>query len=116
MTASCGRQVRFRISSSGVEPIGFVMPANGILVKTSSPRMAAAARACSSRSGGTVTENSASFIAPLDSSSMRDNSERRMRNEDGTTPLASPECTPSLSTRTVSFPGAMPRRLVVSQS
>ena len=39
-----------------------------------------------------------------------------MRNEDGTMPLASPECTPSVSTRTVRLPIAMPRRDVVSQS
>jgi hypothetical protein len=39
-----------------------------------------------------------------------------MRNDDGTRPDASPECTPSVSTRTVSTPIAMPRSDVVSQS
>ena len=37
-----------------------------------------------------------------------------MRKLDGTTPDASPECTPSVSTRTVSSPEASPRSEVVS--
>ena len=39
-----------------------------------------------------------------------------MRNDDGTTPDASPECTPSVSTSTESVPAAMPRSEVVSHS
>ena len=39
-----------------------------------------------------------------------------MRNDDGTTPLASPECTPSVSTSTVSVPAARPRSDVVIHS
>ena len=39
-----------------------------------------------------------------------------MRKLEGTTPDASPECTPSVSTRTVSVPASMPRSDVVSQS
>ena len=39
-----------------------------------------------------------------------------MRNDDGTMPLASPECTPSVSTSTVSVPPANPRSDVVAQS
>ena len=38
-----------------------------------------------------------------------------MRKLDGTTPLASPECTPSLRISTFSVPVMLPRRLVVSQ-
>ena len=41
---------------------------------------------------------------------------RAIRNDDGTTPLASPECTPSVSTSTVRVPAAMPRSEVVAQS
>jgi hypothetical protein len=39
-----------------------------------------------------------------------------MRKLEGTRPLASPECTPSVSTSTFSIPLTMPRRLVVSHS
>ena len=39
-----------------------------------------------------------------------------MRKLDGTTPLASPECTPSVSTSTVSTPFTRPRSEVVPQS
>ena len=39
-----------------------------------------------------------------------------MRKVEGTRPLASPECTPSVSTSTFSVPVMLPRRLVVSQS
>ncbi len=39
-----------------------------------------------------------------------------MRKLDGTTPEASPECTPSSSTCTVKVPDAMPRNDVVTHS
>ena len=39
-----------------------------------------------------------------------------MRKEDGTTPLAAPECTPWLSTRTVKVAIRLPRKDVVSHS
>jgi len=39
-----------------------------------------------------------------------------MRKLDGTTPEASPECTPSSSTRTSSVPAVMPRNEVVSHN
>jgi hypothetical protein len=39
-----------------------------------------------------------------------------MRKLDGTRPLASPECTPSVRISTFSTPLTMPRRLVVSHS
>ena len=39
-----------------------------------------------------------------------------MRKLDGTMPLASPECTPSLSTSTVRLPTIEPRSDVVIQS
>ena len=39
-----------------------------------------------------------------------------MRKREGTMPEASPEWTPSVSTRTVSVPAAMPRSEVVSHS
>jgi hypothetical protein len=39
-----------------------------------------------------------------------------MRKLEATTPDASPECTPSLSTSTFSTPAIMPRSEVVSQS
>ncbi len=56
------------------------------------------------------------MTAPLASSSSRDSSWRRMRKLDGTTPEASPECTPSSSTATLKVPAAMPRSEVVSHS
>jgi hypothetical protein len=39
-----------------------------------------------------------------------------MRKDDGTMPLAAPECTPSVKTRTVRLPITMPRSDVVSHS
>jgi len=39
-----------------------------------------------------------------------------MRKLDGTIPLASPECTPSVSTSTVRLPTMEPRKEVVIQS
>ena len=55
-------------------------------------------------------------MRPLLASSRRSSSCRAMRKEDGTTPLASPECTPSVSTSTLSVPAARPRSDVVIQS
>ncbi len=45
---------------------------------------------------------------------MRSISRRRMRKLEGTMPEASPEWTPSLSTRTVKDPAIRPRSEVVS--
>ena len=39
-----------------------------------------------------------------------------MRKLEGTTPLASPECTPSVSTSTFKVPVRLPRKLVVNHS
>jgi hypothetical protein len=47
---------------------------------------------------------------------MRESSWRTMRKLDGTTPLAAPECTPSVSTSTRSTPPTRPRSEVVDQS
>ena len=55
-------------------------------------------------------------IWPLASSSMRLMSWRAVRKLDGTTPLAVPECTPSVSTSTRSVPVRLPRKDVVHQS
>ena len=64
------------------------------------------------RCGGICTNSSGSFISPVASSSSRVSSARVMRKEEGTIPDASPECTPSFSTRTFSVPAAMPRSVV----
>ena len=89
---------------------------NGNLSHTSSPSAAAAALASSMRPGGICAESSGRRISPLVSSSIREIRARRMRKLDGTMPEASPECTPSVSTCTVSAPPAMPRSEVVSHS
>ena len=74
------------------------------------------ARACSTRCAGTSQWKLCGSSSPLRESSSRSSSWRRMRKLDGTTPLASPEWMPSLSTSTLSTPLTMPRRLVVSHS
>ena len=56
------------------------------------------------------------MTAPVFSSSIRDSSWRRMRKLEGTMPLASPECTPSVSTSTDRSPPTMPRSEVVPHS
>ncbi len=66
------------------------------------------------RCGGICTKSSGSFMSPLASSSSRVSRLRMIRKEEGTIPDASPECTPSFSTRTFSVPAAMPRSDVVS--
>ena len=60
--------------------------------------------------------SSGSSIRPLVSSSTRLIRLRAMRKDDGTMPLAAPEWTPSVRTRTVRLPITMPRSEVVSHS
>ena len=55
-------------------------------------------------------------ILPVAESSTRSRSRRRIRNDDGTTPPAIPEWTPSVSTSTVSSTPRSPRSDVVTQS
>ena len=78
--------------------------------------MAAVACACASRSGGTSQWKDAGNRRPVALSSRRSSTWRMMRKLDGTKPLASPECTPSVSTSTFNTPVALPRKLLVSQS
>src|SRR5438876_10206386 len=52
-------------------------------------------------------------ISPVRESSIRSSSWRTMRKLEGTMPLAAPECTPSVSTSTVSTPPTTPRSDVV---
>ena len=67
-------------------------------------------------SGGICAWNTDGMIQPVAESSSRSSSLRATRNDDGTTPLASPECTPSVSTWTSSLPAASPRSDVVIHS
>jgi hypothetical protein len=90
--------------------------AKGNFANTLAPSTAADASAWRWRSGGTGTCSSGTRISPLASSSIRESSRRRMRKLEGTTPLASPEWTPSVSTSTRSVPVSMPRSEVVTQS
>ena len=78
--------------------------------------MAAVALAWARRSGGTWQWKLAGSMRPVALSSSRSSTWRMMRNDEGTTPEASPECTPSVRISTFSVPLAMPRRLVVSHS
>src|SRR6218665_3519224 len=78
--------------------------------------MSAVARACAMRSAGTSQWKLAGSRRPVALSSRRSSTWRMMRNDEGTRPEASPECTPSLSISTLSVPLALPRRLVVSPS
>ena len=74
------------------------------------------ARACSTRAAGISQWKLSGSSRPVSLSSSRSSTWRRMRKLDGTSPLASPECTPSVRISTFSTPVTMPRRLVVSQS
>ena len=116
VTASAGRHVPFKSSSPGSPGGGRIPGTTGNRLQISLPSAAAAARAWSRRAGGISTWNSGGRISPVRSSSRRARSRRRMRKLDGTIPLAAPECTPSVSTSTVSTPPTMPRSEVVAQS
>jgi hypothetical protein len=74
------------------------------------------ARACSTRVGRDLAVEAFGSRRPVFESSSRSSTWRRMRKLDGTRPLASPECTPSVRISTFSTPLTMPRRLVVSHS
>ena len=114
--ASAGLQERLRIISTLSLTTGRAPCTKGNLFHTSSPRTSAVSRACFSRSWGICTCSASSFTLPVCSSSMRLSSWRRMRNDSGTMPLASPECTPSLRISTRRLPETIPRSEVVIQS
>ncbi len=114
--ASCAFQVFCRMASVLLAAIALVPPAKGSSVMTVSPRICAAALACAMRSGGVSTLNSGTVISPVSAFSIRDSNCRAMRKDDGTMPLAEPECTPSFSTVTVRVPITMPRSEVVSHN
>ena len=121
VTLSVGRQVRPSSASTGSSVIGSTgwpsaPQAQGWRFQTSSPSTAAVARACASRAAGISTWKAPGSSRPVALSSSRSSRWRRMRKLDGTTPLASPECTPSSSTSTFSAPLTSPRSEVVSQS
>ena len=121
VTDSVGRQVRFSRACSGSVVMGSTKPPSapqlqGKRRQTSSPRMRAVACTCSTRSAGISQCRLCGSRRPVELSSRRSSRWRRMRNDDGTTPLESPECTPSSSTCTSSVPETMPRSEVVIQS
>ena len=68
------------------------------------------------RDGGISQWKLSGNSSPVLLSSRRSSTWRRMRNDDGTRPLASPEWMPSVRTSTFNTPLTMPRRLVVNQS
>ncbi len=111
-----GRQVLFNRSSAPSSDTGRTPSTKGNLSHTAEPSASAATWAWRARSGGTSTWKARGRISPVASFSSRDSRVRRMRNEEGTTPEASPECTPSRNTSTRRSPPTMPRREVVSQS
>ncbi len=121
VTDSVGFQVRLTSASTGSVVVGSVGPpsaphAHGKRFQTSSPRIFAVAFACSTRSAGIAQWKLSGSRRPVFESSRRSSTWRRMRKLDGTRPLASPECTPSVRISTLSVPVMLPRRLVVSQS
>ena len=109
---SAGRHVPASSAASGSSCMGRMPGTNG----NSARRLASmpeTARACSMRSRGMSAWRSRSRISPVRSSSTRESSALSIRNEEGTMPLAAPECTPSVSTSTVSTPLTTPRSEVV---
>ena len=105
-----GRHVRLSNACARSFTIGCVPSANGYLSMTIAPSTSAARCACSARSAGIGAWNASGSTRPVAESSMRSSSARAMRNDDGTTPLASPECTPSVSTSTRSGPADEPAK------
>ena len=117
VTAIVGRQVRFRMSSAALLPgAGPVLPAQGKRENMSSPRASAAARACSARSSGISAWSASGTMRSVSGCSIRSRSFRSTRNGGGTTPPASPEWTPSVSTSARSVPPTMPRSEVVDHN
>ena len=126
MTASAARQVRLSTSSTGslvtgsaksdAVPWSSQHDAHGKRFHIESPRIAAACLAWSMRSAGMSQLNAAGFTTPVRESSTRSRICLAIRNEEGTTPPASPECTPSSMTFTSSVPFTSPRSEVVTQS
>ncbi len=116
VTDSAGRQVRLSMSSTGSECIGRQPGTKGNLAWMSPASTCAAAADWARRRSGTSTNSSGKRTRPVAPSSTRASSWRRMRKLLGTMPEASPLCTPSPSTSTVSVPAAMPRSDVVAQS
>ncbi len=74
----------------------------------SSPSTVAVAAACFRRASGIVGIEFLPSTLPVASSSTRLNNWRTMRKLSGTTPPASPECTPSVSTSTWSLSADQP--------
>jgi hypothetical protein len=88
----------------------------GIFDHTASPSTSDAEPAWATRSSGIFAQAQSGRIFPVRSSSRRESSERTIRKLEATIPLASPECTPSVRTSTLSVPAIMPRSDVVLQS
>ena len=121
MTLSVGRQVRFIKASTGSVVVGNVGPPSaphdqGKRFHTSSPSSAAVAWACSKREAGMAQWKLSGNKRPVRLSSSLSSTWRMTRKVLGTRPLASPECTPSVSTSTFKTPLTMPRKLVVNHS
>ena len=116
VTDRAGRQVRLSTSSVRSSFIGRRPSTIGNFSKISVSTTSAARLACSRRSAGISTFMPSIRMRPVSWSSMRDSSWRSRRKLDGTTPEASPECTPSLSTFTVKLPPVRPRSEVVHHS
>ena len=112
--SSIGRHVWLSSCCAGSSVTGRVPARNGITSASVLRQHLRRARSSLDAPGGISTWRSASRISPVSSSSIRDRIWRAMRNVDGTTPLASPECTPSESTSTSSSPASRPRSDVVT--
>ena len=115
-TASCGRQVRFSTSSAQSSAIGSRGAGEGELAVDLVAQHARRLLGLLDALRRDLDVEVGQLISPVASSSSRDSSPRSRRKLEGTMPEASPEWTPSVSTRTVSMPAAMPRSEVVSHS
>ena len=114
ITSSAGRHVPAAKRSAGVSPISCNSSRRGNTPATSGPSSSATCVISASRCAGMATFSSERAITPVRSSSMRDNSSRQIRNDDGTMPPACPLCTPSVSTSTRKVPQSTPRSDVVT--
>ena len=110
---SVGRQVLFKINSTGSSVNGCTPECSGNASKTCVPKIKATLFACSIRSWGISQCSSGSLITPVCSSSKRLNKLRATRKLSATIPLAPPECTPSFTNSTTSSPATCPLNEVV---
>jgi len=108
VTASVPRQLLLMMSSVGSLEMGCTPLAQGSLPATDAPQHLRRGARLRSRSAGSVTCNSSSSRSPVTGFSRRVSSCSRIRKGLGAMPVAIPECTPSVSTRTRSVPTRLP--------